>query len=192
MAFELLTGPAYDVPVGASKMGGRPDLPPGEPWPTRDGRPLSFVVQVDLATVDTAGVLPPDGLLSFFYDAVDQPGGYEEGDESGTVVRWTLGGTPLERRDFPDDLNPFDGRFDAMRVAVAEVGEGVAATHRLLGTPDAIEEDLDDAGTLLFQIGTDDAGEMTWGDGGALYVFLPPDALARREWGAARTVLQSH
>lgn len=199
-AFELVTSPAQDIPVGASKLGGRADLPPGEPWPSRDGRPLSFVVQVDLATVDTAGVLPADGLLSFFYDAVEQPWGSEDGDASGTAVRWTAGGTPLERREFPGDLDAFDGRFDPMRVAVEPFGErtgeddedGDEVVHRLLGTPDVIQNELDDEGTLLFQIDSDEDAAMMWGDGGRLYVFLSPDALARRDWSAARTVLQCY
>lgn len=187
MAFELLTAPAYDIPVGASKIGGRADLPPGEPWPSFDGHSLSFVAQVDLATVDTGGVLPADGLLQLFYDAGDLP--YD--DEEGTVVRWTPSGTPLERREFPDDLDLFEECFDAVRVTIAPAGDE-PVLHRLLGTPDAIQGDLGDRGTLLFQIGSDDDAEMMWGDGGAIYVFLAPDALARRDWGAARTVLDCY
>lgn len=208
--YELVTSPASDdVPVGASKLGGRPDLPPGEPWPSRDGRPLSFVVQVDLATADTGGVLPPDGLLSFFYDAVEQPWGFEEGDDAGTVVRWTPPGTALERREFPDDLDELEARFDEMRVELTPAtpaeddddveeddevddDEDEPLVHRLLGAPDEIQEELDDAGTLLFQVDSDDGAAMMWGDGGRLYVFLPPDALARRDWTAAHTVLQCH
>lgn len=193
VAFEILTGRTYDdeLPVGTSRMGGRPDLPPGEPWPSCDGWPLSFLVQVDLATVDTGGVLPSDGLLSLFYDAVEMPWGGDEGDEDGTVVRWTPAGTPLERRDFPDDLDEDDGRFDPLRVAIAPAGEQ-RVLHRLLGTPDWVQTDLTGRGTLLFQIGSDDDAGMSWGDGGALYVFLPPDALARRDWSAARTVLDCY
>ncbi len=195
VAFEILTGRTYDddLPLGASRMGGRPDLPPGEPWPSRDGWPLSFIVQVDLATVDTGGILPADGLLSLFYDAVDMPWGREEGDEDGTVVLWTPPGTPLERRDFPDDLDEEDGRIDPLRVALAAIdGDEHAAMHRLLGTPDWIQTDLTGHGTLLFQIGSDYDFDMSWGDGGALYVFLPPDALARRDWSAARTVIDCY
>src|SRR5205807_1135058 len=54
--------------VGASRIGGDPDLPKGTPWPMHAGKPLSFVAQFDLAEVARAGKvgLPKKGLLSFF------------------------------------------------------------------------------------------------------------------------------
>src|SRR5437870_1820334 len=36
------------IPVGASKLGGGPDLPPGTSWPAIDGNPLSFLGQFNL------------------------------------------------------------------------------------------------------------------------------------------------
>lgn len=59
-------------PIGASRIGGLPDLPPGTAWPRLDGVPLSFLAQIDLAEVrgyPGAEALPPAGLLSFFHDA---------------------------------------------------------------------------------------------------------------------------
>ncbi len=80
-----------DGPLGASKLGGDPDLPPHLPWPqyadeanirlmtsgpergglgTSPRRPLAFVTQIDLADVthwDTLGLLPKAGLLSCFH-----------------------------------------------------------------------------------------------------------------------------
>ena len=59
-----------DVPTGRTKIGGEPDLPEGQAWPAyRDGKPLAFLAQVNLAElpdgVDRGG-LPARGLLSFF------------------------------------------------------------------------------------------------------------------------------
>ncbi len=86
IALRLRRVDENDLPVGGSRFGGRPDLPPGTPWPvftekkTRDrparSRPLDFVAQFRLEEItahDLAGTLPRTGLLSFFvlgdYDA---------------------------------------------------------------------------------------------------------------------------
>jgi hypothetical protein len=60
-----------DLAIGASRLGGDPDLPAGAPWPEGTEGPLLFVVQVDLAEIasfDLDGLLPSEGLLSLFVD----------------------------------------------------------------------------------------------------------------------------
>ncbi|GHO90054.1 hypothetical protein KSF_001020 [Reticulibacter mediterranei] len=61
-----------DLAIGASKLGGLPDLPPEQAWPTTDdGTPLSLAAQIrlsDVAPFDLQHELPPTGLLSFFLD----------------------------------------------------------------------------------------------------------------------------
>ncbi len=60
-----------DLAVGATRVGGTPDLPAGVAWPEGEDGPLLFVLQVRLADVsalDLAGRLPEDGLLSVFAD----------------------------------------------------------------------------------------------------------------------------
>jgi Domain of unknown function (DUF1963) len=62
--------------VGASKVGGLPDLPPEVAWPEERGYPLSFVAQLQMAEVapyDREHVLPVHGLLSFFWGSVLEP-----------------------------------------------------------------------------------------------------------------------
>jgi len=74
---------------GASKLGGLPDLPPEIEWPTWNDVPLAFIAQIDLAevhTVDRMGVLPPSGLLSFFYNADHIPVGYDPAWRGGWRV----------------------------------------------------------------------------------------------------------
>jgi uncharacterized protein YwqG len=54
------------LPLGSSKLGGPPDLPPGTRWPTSPGSPLLFVSQVcvaDTAPYDEEGDLSHSGLL---------------------------------------------------------------------------------------------------------------------------------
>ncbi|WP_407543693.1 DUF1963 domain-containing protein (plasmid) [Deinococcus radiomollis] len=59
-----------DFQVGASKFGGRPDVPPGWTWPLGAlDQPLGFLLQVNLANLDvTADGYPADGLLSLYWD----------------------------------------------------------------------------------------------------------------------------
>lgn len=68
--------PQPDVyPVGASRVGGLPDLPPGVEWPHWPGRgrnpasPLCFLAQINLAEAalfDVEHLLPASGMLYFF------------------------------------------------------------------------------------------------------------------------------
>ena len=90
------------LPLGASRFGGRPDLPPGEPWPRREGRPLHFLASLrlsDLALFDVEERLPSGGQLCFWYDAVEQPWGSAK-DALGFVVRHVEDGA-LERTTRP-------------------------------------------------------------------------------------------
>jgi len=89
-----------DAPIGASRLGGMPDLPPEVPWPWRPALPseswkevpqnvqellhldmthsarawpLSFVAQIDFAEIHSAGGLegfPSSGRLLFFCDPI--------------------------------------------------------------------------------------------------------------------------
>lgn len=79
---QLITTPVDDseAPVGVSKIGGLPDMPPGVDWPTWKGGPLSFVAQLQLSELQAskAGeILPAQGLLYFFYDPEQQAWGYD-------------------------------------------------------------------------------------------------------------------
>ncbi len=63
------------IPVGGSKIGGRPDLPVGVDWPSWH-EPMAFLGQINLAEVaplDVEGALPASGLLSFFYETDGEP-----------------------------------------------------------------------------------------------------------------------
>lgn len=102
-----------EIPVGASKVGGSPDLPSHFSWPKHRrlqrqllpnlawrerkivGPPseehLSFVAQLNLADVDPDWIdleMPRHGLLTFFYDAEQQPWGYDPIDKGGWQLAW--------------------------------------------------------------------------------------------------------
>lgn len=72
------------LPIGASKLGGVPDLPTGWAWPEWRGEPMAFIAQVRLdeaAPYDAEGALPHAGLLSFFFATDCEPKGSEDDDD---------------------------------------------------------------------------------------------------------------
>jgi hypothetical protein len=91
-----------------SRLGGMPDLPATTRWPSNDGEPLSFIAQVNLAEVaayDVEGVLPKDGLLSFFYEAVAQSAwGFDPADHGSAAVLYTPAYAGTERLGPPPGL----------------------------------------------------------------------------------------
>lgn len=108
------------APIGASKLGGEPNLPPDFEWPEWQGTPLAFLAQVNLEQVapyDAERLLPPSGMLYFFYEAHEQPWGYYPDDAgSWRVVYYagradTLVHTPLPR------AMPKDCRFPEVPIA---------------------------------------------------------------------------
>lgn len=104
--------------LGTTKLGGRPDLAEGSSWPNLRGAPQAFMAQLDLAELahcDHHAVLPPSGLLSFFYDLELSVGGFDPADRDGWLVTFTPAGTPLVRLDFPSDL-PSYSRIPASRL----------------------------------------------------------------------------
>jgi hypothetical protein len=77
------------LPVGSSKIGGTPDLPPDISWPEWKGVPLAFIAQINLrdtAQLDSDDLLPKSGLLSFFYEATDTPWGFDPIDRGSACV----------------------------------------------------------------------------------------------------------
>ncbi|MFI0450553.1 DUF1963 domain-containing protein [Actinomadura sp. 6N118] len=80
----LRLGPDGDATV---LLGGTPLLPPGEEWPTWEGRPLDFMLSVDFAelakVMDIPG-LPKDGQAAFFYaSALPRPWGDDRAQRDG-------------------------------------------------------------------------------------------------------------
>ncbi|HEY7153361.1 MAG TPA: DUF1963 domain-containing protein [Gemmataceae bacterium] len=109
---------------GTTKIGGRPDLPAKTEWPLyRDGKPLAFLAQINLAEIAKLGTpikgLPSDGLLSVFSvwgwmadDDLDPqtPNDRTEAvqEEKGwTVVLDTRPQAKLQRRQTPRGVNSF-------------------------------------------------------------------------------------
>lgn len=107
----LRLGGEGGVPV---RFGGTPLLPPGEPWPVWDGRPLAFLGAVDFAKLTAAlGPVPglPGGGSAAFYYA------------NGAARPW--GDDPSQRdgwRVFAGDLSEVEAPPDAVACPQCLVG----------------------------------------------------------------------
>ena len=125
------------LPIGASKFGGRPDLPKGFKWYYFSGkspftdeikdRPLSFLAQINCEEIkkyDIDNRLPSTGILYFFYELETMAWGYDPKDKGCSRVYYYDGDlSNLEKTDFPDDMEQdfkmpelklsFDSKYNA-------------------------------------------------------------------------------
>lgn len=92
---------------GVTKLGGIPDLPVGQEWPSRraNQEPYSFLAQVNLAEIhpfDLNGQLPLSGLLYFFFNV-------ESGDDG--KVLFAAEPAELYTPAVPEALRPKEKSF---------------------------------------------------------------------------------
>jgi len=107
-----------EIALGDSKLGGRPDLPPGFEWPLYQGAPQSFIAQIDLGSLPTLGsafAMPTSGLLSFFYDSRQSVWGFDPAETDAWVVHYTPNIGHLIRHEPPAGL-PDEAVFGAARL----------------------------------------------------------------------------
>jgi uncharacterized protein YwqG len=111
-----------DLPLGASRFGGLPDMPPGISWPRLDDRPLGLIAQLRLADLtphDSRQLLPRDGWLCFFFDAVnDMPFETHEAERSWRVLYFDADLGDLQRIE-PPEPSEARNRFGACALGFA-------------------------------------------------------------------------
>jgi len=140
------------IPLGATKLGGWPDLPDTTEWPGGSAMPMSFIAQIntsDLPDFDGKSDLPADALLSFFYDIATSPRGYHPRDRGAWKVLAIPFGTPLGRRETR---------------GVAPIKPCVFTTRKDLSLPDPASD----------EVGTWQMDEYEQSDYVALYEALMP------------------
>lgn len=155
---DRLARPAYllrterpdgaEGPPGRTRIGGEPDLPEGQPWPTyRDGRPLAFLAQVNLSDLPEGpgrGALPARGLLSLFsvWGWQDEGESDPEPPDGGPAPDWTRillldDDGRLRRHPTPEGVNAFP--------AAAAEPVPIVALPNAREEPDAARLGWDDA-----------------------------------------------
>lgn len=129
-----------EIPIGKSKVGGKPDLPDTVEWVTETNeevaiekkflfipkktkrlvtKPLSFIAQINLSEVsglDEENLLPKTSILYFFYSAEQEAWGFDIKDRNKFKVLYYNGDlASLRRIDFPGDLGE-NGRYTPCRL----------------------------------------------------------------------------
>lgn len=118
-AISMKTHPLQEYRVGQSRLGGLPDLPPGQKWCEFEGKPLGFVGQINLANIPDAVhllPLPKSGILYFFSDQTwadeyteFEIDWYQTGTDKTTKVVYFDGDmTTLRESAVPDGLRIYD------------------------------------------------------------------------------------
>jgi uncharacterized protein (TIGR02996 family) len=218
-AVSVLTTRAADakIPVGASKFGGGPDLPPEAKWPVYRGAPLSFLAQINLAELAPSPAcreLPASGMLSVFchYD----PDGGNDDFPKGS---WKLLHFP-DASKFTRNL-PLDVSFNPCRLAFSEcltlpdpdspwrkqlslhVHRDAPEMYRdfvmggqlgypILGYPSPIQGDMLGKKSVrhLLTLYSDDKVGWMWGDGGSLYFLIDEADLKAHRFDRVRLAMQ--
>lgn len=107
------------LPVGSSRIGGLPDVPEGFEWLVYRGAPLSFIAQLrlsDLAGLAPRGLLPSDGLLSFFFDSTQMAWGFSPEHRDGWKVAFFEGDLSALKAAQPPPSLPEEAVFAPCRV----------------------------------------------------------------------------
>lgn len=127
-SIRLNIGGRMEPVVGSTHFGGVPDVPEDFVWPVFEtdtfdddevkARPLAFIAQfncAELAPLDTEGLLPKTGLLSFFYEVGSMRWGFDPEDKGCARVFWFEEVSVLEPARVPEDLDE-DYRFPMLKI----------------------------------------------------------------------------
>ncbi|UOY92215.1 YwqG family protein [Ectobacillus sp. JY-23] len=209
---KVTPSPRADIAIGASKMGGHPDLPAGFTYPVVNGTPLRFVAQIRLADVPQtafSAAFPKTGRLYFFYheDSFEKPG-YVMFSESDGITPYEVE-TPYPQSalsfsvtcKLPELFIEDEEDSDRFLQMLEQLQPDHYNNHQMFGEPFSIHEDVfeiaalhtrkqTDDFTLLLQIDSDPQTGMQWGEMGMLYFVIANDALNERRFNEAMCVMQ--
>ena len=193
--------PEDAIALGASKIGGRPDLPQGTSWPPTAA---SFLLQINLAELPEGVLdiaLPREGLLSCFASR-----------DGEALLMWNKPGTTLMRLSIPDSCKRYEARalaatflltlnidhpdlpavdddeiFDVIDDwSVPENGVQLGGNRKIIQRREA--RDM----RLVLQIGTFEDVGMSWGTLGCLTVSMRPADIEARCFDRVHSEVQSY
>lgn len=168
---QLVKSNDIRLKVGTSKIGGHPDLPVGWSIPKHNEKELHFIAQInlhDMQSHNVDGLLPKTGMLYFFYDANEQPWGFDPNDKGMHQVLFCEFPDYLRRvvpnqESFPPSVISFQTKPTVHESVYSDVevegdepyefawemselhfDEGNGKFHHLLGHPQSIQSEVMD------------------------------------------------
>jgi hypothetical protein len=180
------------LPGVTSRMGGEPDLPPGQTWPTWESMPLSFIAQI-VITDEIKGLLSFFGHLGvprcgqgctvLYFPSVDDfvrtaaPGPRLLLKHAGLIsVRGRLV-LPSGHAPFIERFNLNSDERDAYHNAVFLELVPPSPNHRLLGWPTAATYNDEKERLFLAQFDSDDDLELEMGDVETFRIYVDGDVV---------------
>ncbi|MBI3468884.1 MAG: DUF1963 domain-containing protein [Planctomycetes bacterium] len=151
-------GPDSARGLDSSRLGGAAALPRAFEWPTNLGRPLEFLLQLNLSELSEFRLpfsLPPEGMLTFFYDLKEYPWGYDPKDLDGFRVYFFPDVRELRQQMTPASEYALAGASMTFWAADSLPTPGSRAGARLLAeleTSLGSEPDLDDLQELSSEL----------------------------------------
>lgn len=171
-SIRLTIGGAAGEKIGATRFGGKPDVPAGFEWAYFEGedfnderkrRPLSFLAQFDLeeiAQFDTENLLPKTGVLSFFYEMNTQKWGYDPDDKGCARVFWFEDKTKLRPAEFPEDLEVIF-RLPALKIAAKSEKSYQSGVDFMLQRQNEMTERWDEFDEIMEKLGGEEDGVIS-------------------------------
>ena len=188
-----------ELPVGASKLFGSPDVFEDFEWPTieveEEEYDLAFIGQInlkDVAKYDTEGLLPKKGMLYFFYDLDEMP--FEPSDLKACKVIYHDSDEELIPTEYVDE-NEEDLSFREMAIDFEVVEDGFLAddepTHLLLGVPSldyGFAYDCIEGWQMLFQLDSMETDDIciNFTDEGVLCFYIDKEKLKEQDFSDVR------
>jgi hypothetical protein len=203
------------LPLGASRFGGVPDLPPDLRWPTVQKKKLPFLAQIDLSTLPRAATkhLPKSGWLyafGLFDDKRRKKDPVVLTVYQGKRAALSRAPAPKPNEMWPDagctttyDLVPIEPRL-APPPKKDKYGDVDESTGRhgagwLFGTVspafdtagEIADQEFKDGGDWINLLAIESVGLMQWSDCGHLYFLIRRRDLVKGEFGKAFASVRS-
>jgi hypothetical protein len=190
------------LPLGHSRIGGLPDLPPGRPWPTHQGKKIPFVAQLDLSAFPEGAhpLLPPRGHLYAFAlisnDKQHRPTPTSVFLYDGDAASLVRARFPADDEIWPDwggervyEVLPATGKPKGRTAkprsteSAGTLGWLQGSMWDVFGTPGEIADyQLGDGDDWINLLALKSVGSMQWSDAGHLYLLIRRSALEKLDF----------